>query len=134
MSDALPIVLVPGLACSPRVFAAQLPALWRHGSVTVASPLRDNTMAAIAKRILDSAPPRFALAGHSMGGYVCLEIWRQAPERVARLALLNTYSRSDPPELAEHRRRWIADVQQGGYRATLERMFADAENPSEPRK
>lgn len=129
MSDALPVVLVPGLACSPRVFAAQLPALWQHGPVTVASPLRDSTMAGIAKRILDGAPPRFALAGHSMGGYVCLEIWRQAPERVARLALLNTYSRPDPTELAEHRRRWIADVQQGGYRATLERMFADAVHP-----
>jgi pimeloyl-ACP methyl ester carboxylesterase len=87
-------------------------------------------MAGIAKRILDNAPPRFALAGHSMGGYVCLEIWRQAPERVTRLALLNTYSRSDPPELAEHRRRWIADVQQGGYRVMLERMFADAVHPN----
>ncbi len=111
MSDSLPVVLVPGLACSPRVFAAQLPALWRHGPVFVASPLRDNTMEAIARRILDEAPPRFSLAGHSMGGYVCLEIWRQAPERVARLALLNTYSRPDPAEAAEHRRGWIAEVQ-----------------------
>jgi pimeloyl-ACP methyl ester carboxylesterase len=130
MSDALPIVLVPGLACSPRVFASQLPALWRQGPVTVASPLRDNTMEGIAKRILDEAPPRFALAGHSMGGYVCLEIWRQARQRIARLALLNTYSRTDPPEFAEHRRSWIADVKQGGYRTVLERLFADAVHPS----
>lgn len=87
-------------------------------------------MDGIAERILDGAPPRFALAGHSMSGYVCLEIWRQAPERVARLALLNTYSRPDPPEAAEHRRRWIAEVQRGGYRAMLERLFADAVHPS----
>jgi len=98
--------------------------------VFVASPLRDNTMAGIAKRILADAPPRFALAGHSMGGYVCLEIWRQTPERIARLALLNTYSRPDPPEAAEHRRHWITEVQQGRYRAVLERMFADAVHPS----
>ncbi|MEH2512107.1 pimeloyl-ACP methyl ester carboxylesterase [Nitrobacteraceae bacterium AZCC 1564] len=129
MSDSLPVVLVPGLACSPRVFVSQLPALWQHGPVTVASPLRDNTMEGIAKHILDGAPPRFALAGHSMGGYVCLEIWRQAPERVARLALLNTYSRPDPSEAVEHRRGWIAEVKQGGYRAVLERLFADAVHP-----
>lgn len=130
MSASLPIVLVPGLACSPRVFAPQLPALWQQGPVTIASPLRDNTMEEIAKRILDGAPPRFALAGHSMGGYVCLEIWRQAPERVARLALLNTYSRPDPPEATEHRRRWIADVQRGRYHAVLGHMFADAVHPT----
>lgn len=129
MSDSLPIVLVPGLACSPRVFESQLPALRRCGPVTVASLLHDNTMEGIAKRILDAAPPRFALAGHSMGGYVCLEIWRQAPERVARLALMNTYSRPDPSEAAEHRRSWITEVQQGGYHAVLERMFADAVHP-----
>jgi pimeloyl-ACP methyl ester carboxylesterase len=121
--------IVPGLACSPRIFAAQLPALWRDGAVFVANHLRDNTMAAMARRILEEAPPRFALAGHSMGGYVCLEIYRQAPERVARLALLNTYSRPDMPEAAEHRRRWIADVRQGRYHTVLERLFVDAVHP-----
>lgn len=129
MSETLPIVLVPGLACSPRIFAAQLPALWQHGPVFVANHLRDNTMAGIAKRILEEAPPRFALAGHSMGGYISLEIYRQAPERVARLALLNTYARPDMPEAAEHRRSWITEVRQGGYRAVLERLFVDAVHP-----
>jgi pimeloyl-ACP methyl ester carboxylesterase len=74
MPETLPIVLVPGLACSPRIFAAQLPALWQHGPVFVANHLRDNTMAGIAARILEEAPPRFALTGHSMGGYISLEI------------------------------------------------------------
>jgi pimeloyl-ACP methyl ester carboxylesterase len=50
-------------------------------------------MAAIAQRILAAAPPRFALAGLSMGGYIALEIMRQAPERVAKLALLDTPAR-----------------------------------------
>src|ERR1044071_8920922 len=98
MAESLPIVLVPGLNCSPRLYAAQMPALWRFGPVTVADHTRDDTMAAIAARILGAAPPRFALAGLSMGGYIALEIMRQAAERVKRLALLDTGARDDPPD------------------------------------
>ena len=83
-------MLVPGLTCSARLYAEQVPALWRFGPVTVADHRRDDSMAAIAARILAAAPPRFALAGLSMGGYIALAIMRQAPERVARLALLDT--------------------------------------------
>ncbi len=88
----------PGLACSPRIFAPVIPALWRYGPVTVANHIRDDNMGAIARRILAEAPPRFALAGHSMGGYIAFEIMRQAPERVAKLALMNTQARPDTPE------------------------------------
>ena len=77
MAEPLPIVLVPGLLTSPRLYANQLPALWQHGPVTIADNTRDDTMAAIAGRILADAPPRFALVGLSMGGYVCFEIVRQ---------------------------------------------------------
>ena len=90
MAAPLPIVLVPGLLTSPRLFSAQLPAVWRHGPVTIADNTRDDTIAAIASRILAHAPPRFALAGLSMGGYISLEIVRQAPDRIDRLALLDT--------------------------------------------
>ena len=84
------MVLVPGLACSARLYAEQIPALWRFGPVTVADHTRGDTIAAIAGRILDAAPPRFALAGLSMGGYIAFEMVRQARERVAKLALLDT--------------------------------------------
>src|SRR5437762_2706872 len=90
MAEGLPVVLVPGLNCSPRLYAPQMPELWRFGPVTVADHTRDDTMAAIAKRILDAAPARFALAGLSMGGYIALEMVRQAPSRVEKLALLDT--------------------------------------------
>jgi pimeloyl-ACP methyl ester carboxylesterase len=93
MPDALPIVLVPGLTCSARLYAEQIPALWQFGPVTVADHTRDDGMASIARRILAGAPPRFALAGLSMGGYIAFEILRQAPQRVARLALLDTGAR-----------------------------------------
>jgi hypothetical protein len=61
MNEPLPIVLVPGLNCSPRLYAEQIPALWRFGPVVVADHTRDDSMAAIAARILAAAPPRFAL-------------------------------------------------------------------------
>src|ERR1700741_4843496 len=90
----LPIVLIPGLTCTPRLYAEQIPALWQFGPVTVADHRRDDTMAAIARRILAAAPPRFALVGLSMGGYVAMEIIRQEPDRVRRLALLGTNARA----------------------------------------
>jgi hypothetical protein len=61
MNEPLPIVLVPGLNCSPRLHAEQIPTLWRFGPVVVADHTRDDSMAAIAARILAAAPPRFAL-------------------------------------------------------------------------
>ena len=63
MDNTMPILLVPGLVSSPRIFAPVVPALWRFGPVTVANHIRDDHMGAIARRILAEAPPRFALAG-----------------------------------------------------------------------
>src|SRR6186713_1265788 len=93
MDQTTPLLLVPGLASSARIYAPVIPALWRFGPVMVANHIRDDSMTAIARRVLSEAPPRFALAGHSMGGYIALEIMRQAPERVAKLALINTQAR-----------------------------------------
>src|SRR5262249_43712993 len=58
----------------------------------------------IARRILAEAPPRFALVGLSMGGYIAFEILRQARTRVARLALLDTQARADGDEVRAARR------------------------------
>ena len=63
MVSNLPLILVPGLLCSPRLFASQVEALGRDRQVIVADHTRDDTMAAIAARILETAPERFALAG-----------------------------------------------------------------------
>src|SRR5205809_3821515 len=115
MAENVPILLVPGLNCSPRLYSPQIPALWRFGPVTVADHTRDDTMAAIAARILAAAPPRFALAGLSMGGYIALEMLRQAPDRVLRLALLDTGARADSPEQRERRLRLIAMAEGGRF-------------------
>ncbi len=123
MTEPLPSVLIPGLLCTPRLYAEQIPALWRCGPVLIADHTRDDTMAAIAARILAAAPARFALAGLSMGGYIALEIVRRAPDRVARLALLDTGARADTPEQSERRNRLIALAQGGRFGEIPDLLF-----------
>jgi pimeloyl-ACP methyl ester carboxylesterase len=110
-----PILFVPGLLCSPEIFEVQAAALWRLGPITVASTLQGDTVAQVAGQILETAPPRFALAGISMGGYISFEIMRQAPERVARLALLDTTARPDSPEQTAQRRQTLAQARSGDF-------------------
>jgi len=121
--ESLPIVLVPGLACSARLYSEQIPLLWRFGPVTVADHRRDDSIAAIAKRILASAPPRFALAGLSMGGYIALEIVRQAPERVAKLALLDTAATPETPQQTAARKPRIALAESGRFAQVHDETF-----------
>jgi pimeloyl-ACP methyl ester carboxylesterase len=130
MDNTMPILLVPGLVSSPRIFAPILPALWRFGPVTVANHIRDDSMGAIARRILAEAPPRFALAGHSMGGYIAFEMMRQAPERIAKLALINTNARPDTPDITARRRGQMARAEAGEYHAILDELFPGFVHPS----
>lgn len=123
MSESLPIVLVPGLNCSARLYAEQIPALWRFGPVMVADQRRDNSIAAIARRILAAAPPRFALAGLSMGGYIAFEIVRRAPQRVAKLALLDTGARPETAEQTEGRQRRIELTKAGRFAEAVDIHF-----------
>jgi pimeloyl-ACP methyl ester carboxylesterase len=129
-SDSTPILLVPGLNCSPRLYAAQIPALWRLGLVVVADHRRDDTMVGIAQRILATAPSRFRLAGLSMGGYIALEIMRQAPARVAKLALLDTSARPETPEQTERRVKLIAFAEKGRMREIMEVLWPLMVDPS----
>ena len=123
MREPLPSVLIPGLLCTPRLFAEQLPALWRFGPVTVANHTYDDSMNDIARRILSLAPPKFALIGLSMGGYVAFEILRQAPDRVAKLALLDTTARPDAPEQTEQRKRQVEMARHGRFDGIAQLLF-----------
>ncbi|MGH6977748.1 MAG: alpha/beta fold hydrolase, partial [Brevundimonas sp.] len=115
----LPTLFIPGLACTPDLFTPQIAALWPHGPVMVASTLVGRTMGEIAAAVLTDAPPRFALAGLSMGGYISLEIMRQAPGRVTRLALLDTSARPDTPEQSEARRLLVTRARNGDFDGVL---------------
>jgi pimeloyl-ACP methyl ester carboxylesterase len=129
MSEPTAILLIPGLLGSPRLYAEQVPQLWRLGPVTIADHTRDDSMSAIAQRILVSAPPRFALIGISMGGYLSFEIMRQSPERVAKLALLDTSARPDTPEQSEARRAQIALARSGRLAEVLDAGFPHLLHP-----
>jgi pimeloyl-ACP methyl ester carboxylesterase len=122
MLQSLPLVLVPGLLCSARLYASQIAALWPQGPVTVADHRRDDSIEAIAARILKDAPPHFALAGLSMGGYVAFAMMRLAPERIARLALLDTSARPDLPEQKAGREKFIAMAQAGKLNDVVETL------------
>ena len=121
--EPLPIVLVPGLLATPRLYTEQIPELWRLGPVTIAIHNQDDSMSSIARRILASAPQRFALAGLSMGGYIAFEILRQAPERVAKLVLLDTSARPDVPEQSEQRRAQMDAARAGRLLEVADMLF-----------
>ena len=115
MVQSLPLLLVPGLTCTAQLYGPQIAALWSFGPVMVADHRQDADMAATAARILKDAPPRFALAGLSMGGYIAFAMLRQAPERIAKLALLDTAARPDTAEQTAGRHTQIAMAQTGRY-------------------
>lgn len=126
---ANPILLVPGLNCTAEVYHNQLPYLWQFGPVTIANHLVGASMAEIAANILAAAPPRFALTGFSMGGYIAFEILRQAPDRVTALALLDTSARPDSSEATEKRRAAMALTKQGKYTLAIQQSFPNAVHP-----
>ena len=113
-----PLVLIPGMMCDWRLFSPQLAALGRY-HVLLAAPTEHDTVAALAADILAAAPPRFALAGLSMGGIVAMEMLHQAPERVERLALLDTNPRAETPEVRARRIPQIQKAMSGRLRAVM---------------
>ena len=128
-----PFLLVPGLNCDARVYAGVAQALWPFGPVTVANHQTGDSIAAIATAILADAPPKFALIGFSMGGYIAFEMILQAPDRVLKLGLLDTTARPDTEESITNRRRMIALAQKGRFIDAIEQTFprsVHAENAS----
>jgi pimeloyl-ACP methyl ester carboxylesterase len=123
VSTATPLVLLPGLLCDHAVWAPQIDALRGRIDAHVVHYGERDSLAAMAQHVLDTAPaPRFALAGHSMGGRVAFEVWRQAPERVTHLALLDTsYHPLAPGETGETEKRGrhalLAKARHDGMRA-----------------
>lgn len=115
----IPVVLLPGMMCDARLFAPQIAALSRDRAVMVAPLTAHDSTAALAEEVLAHAPPRFALAGLSMGGIVAMEIMAQAPERVERLALLDTNPRAELPEVRARRQPQIDRALNGDLAAIM---------------
>jgi pimeloyl-ACP methyl ester carboxylesterase len=103
------VIFAPGLINDARLWEPQVKALAGEADCRVADITGADTMAGLAEAVLKQAPgDKFVLAGLSMGGYVSLEILRQAPERVLGLALFDTSARPDTPEATENRRKQMA--------------------------
>jgi len=120
---AVPLLLLPGLLCDPALWAHQTENLTDLVDCTVTDMTRDDTMSGMAKRILEQAPDRFALCGLSMGGYCALEIMHQAPERVERLALLDTSARADSADQTARRKRLIDLTQDDDFDTVLDELL-----------
>jgi len=111
----MPTVFLPGLLCDAALWRPQIDSLAAHVAPMVADLTLDDSIPAMARRVLAVAPPRFALVALSMGGYVALEILRQAPGRVSSVALLDTSARADSAERAAQRRVGMASLERGRF-------------------
>ncbi len=116
------LVLLPGLLCDQAVWRDQMDALSDLATCTTVDWGKLDSIAAMAELVLSTAPDRFALAGHSMGGRVAFQVYRMAPDRVTRIALLNTAAGARPAGIAgeeeERKRRSLLHVARtGGMRA-----------------
>ncbi|MDP5362044.1 MAG: alpha/beta hydrolase [Paracoccaceae bacterium] len=114
-----PLVLLPGMMCDGRLYGPQITA-FSHQRAVMTAPLNDHeTVMSLATDVLAVAPAKFALAGLSMGGIVAMEVIRQAPERITRLALLDTNPKAEAPAVALNREPQIAKVRAGQLRAVM---------------
>jgi pimeloyl-ACP methyl ester carboxylesterase len=127
---ALPIVFVPGLLCTGRIYEHQVLHLGQRHPVLLANHWSQDSMAEIAKSILEVAPQTFALVGTSMGGYVAFEIVRQAPQRVAKLILLSTSAKPDTPERSADRRKQVASVREHGACTVIDALWPKLVHPA----
>ncbi len=112
-----PLVLIPGMMCDAR--------MWGGIDTTLGVPVihhlptEADSTPALATLFLAHAPPRFALAGLSLGGILAMEILRQAPARIARLALLDTNPRAETPEAQARRAAQIARALAGDLEGVM---------------
>lgn len=117
------LVFIPGLLCDARLWRDQADALADIAPCSIADVTQDDTLEAMAARVLAGAPPRFTLIALSMGGYVAFEIMRQAAERVEALALFDTSASTDTPDRRAERYGALASLSAGTFAGVTDRML-----------
>lgn len=108
------LLLLPGMMCDARMWSDQIRDL--DINCIVPKLTGSDDLGDIAAKILREAPDKFAVAGLSMGGIVAFELWRQAPERITHMALLDTTPFSDAPEKRTLRMTQIEQALDGRLR------------------
>ena len=129
--EKFPLVLIPGLLCDAQLWQAQVEDLADVAEIRIADHTRSDTMTGVARDVLANVQfASFAVAGLSMGGYIALEIMRQAPQRVARLALLDTAASAELPEQTQRRMDFIALAERGHFDRITETLLPLLVHPS----
>jgi len=129
MEEKPSLILLPGQLCDEALWSAQIDGLADIAEITVGDLTLDDSVQAMAARVLAAAPARFALAGLSLGGYVAFEIIRQAPGRVTRLALMNTSARPDTEGQAERRESSVRAARIGTFKGVTPRFLPTILHP-----
>lgn len=129
----MPLILLPGLLNDARLWRHQVADLAPLAEPEVADLVGLDSIGAMAQRVLGMRSGQFALAGLSMGGYVAFEVMRRAPDRVERLALLDTSARADTPEQTARRRGLIELAQKGRFLGVTPRLLPQLLHPDHVR-
>ena len=116
------LILIPGLLSDREVFRHPAAHLNDLANISIVKWSDEDTPEKMVQKVLHLAPPRFSLTGHSMGGWVALEVMRRARDRVEKLCLLNTTARSDSEEKLNRRKQWIQAVEKGGFHQVAEEL------------
>jgi pimeloyl-ACP methyl ester carboxylesterase len=124
------ILLLPGLLCDAALWAHQVEALSTQYDCVVADMTQDDSLGGMASRAIAAMSEQFSVAGLSMGGYCALEIMKQVPDRVTRLALLDTSARADASERLDIRRELIEHVRSGNFETVIAKHFQKFVHPS----
>jgi pimeloyl-ACP methyl ester carboxylesterase len=124
------LLLLPGQLCDESLWTRQIQALSDIARIQVGDLTRDDSVSAMAHRALAAAPARFALCGLSLGGYVALEVVRQAPDRVTHLALISTSARADAPDQSQRRERSVRAARIGSFRGVTPRFLPGILHPT----
>ena len=123
------VLFLPGLLCDAALWRAQVTALSEHADCRIADLAQDDTIEAMARRALAGLADRFAVCGLSMGGYVALALMRLAPERIARLCLMDTSARPDTEQQATRRRGLMAMTRRNRFRGVTPRLLPSLLHP-----
>jgi pimeloyl-ACP methyl ester carboxylesterase len=123
------LILLPGQLCDDALWESQRQALNDIVEIRVGDLTRDDNVGAMAERILAEAPPRFAVCGLSLGGYVAFEIIRRVPNRVTHLGLMNTSARADAVEQSEKRERSLRAARIGAFKGVTPRFLPTILHP-----
>jgi len=108
-----PLVMIPGMMCDDRIFEPQIKGLSSMVEIHIADISKHGNMKDLAADVLRNAPPKFSLAGHSMGGIVAMEVCLQAPNRIEKLALIDTNPMAELEEVKLNRERQMSEALSG---------------------